>query len=125
MDVESCSNEELVSAVGWYFDNKNYHLEKAIAFRSPLSVNELKEMRIAYSNYFVSLMAAIEILRERGYKHRQSFTEELYDSFSFEGHSGKEFFGYLRELRNSIVHRGLDIASAAIFLDDFPLLGSV
>jgi len=118
----SYKNEEITSAIGWYFESKNFHLEKAIAIRNPLTVESKKELRIAYSNYFTSLMAAIEVLLEKSYKNRDLFCAELYASLTFDGKSGEDCYNYMRELRNSIVHRGYDISSGAVFSGNFPIL---
>ncbi|MGZ4982033.1 MAG: hypothetical protein ACXV8P_12375 [Methylobacter sp.] len=29
-------NEEILSAIQWYFESKNFHLEKAIVIKAPL-----------------------------------------------------------------------------------------
>lgn len=118
----SYKNEEILSAIEWYFESKNFHLEKAIAIRAPLSIEDQKELRIAYSNYFTSLMAAIDILLEKSYRYHQDFRIELFKAFACEVHTGEDCYYYLRELRNSIVHRGYDISSAATFIDGFPML---
>jgi len=118
----SYKNEEILSAIQWYFESKNFHLEKAIVIRSPLTIEDQKEIRIAYSNYFISLMAAIEVLLEPSYRHHQDFRVELFGALAFDGKSGEDCYNYLRELRNSIVHRGYDISSAATFINGFPLL---
>ncbi|MGZ5045575.1 MAG: hypothetical protein ACXV8P_12370 [Methylobacter sp.] len=87
-----------------------------------MTIEDQKEIRIAYSNYFTSLMAAIEILLEKSYRHHQDFRIELFGALAFDGKSGEDCYNYLRELRNSIVHRGYDISSAATFIDDLPVL---
>lgn len=42
---------------------------------------------------------------------------------SYDGYqNGKKNYSYIRELRNSIIHRGLDVTSSAHVLDDFPMI---
>jgi len=95
--VGSYKNEEILSAIQWYFESKNFHLEKAIAVRAPVTIEDKKEIRIAYSNYFISLMAAIEVLLESSYRHHQDFRVDLYEALAFEGRSGENSYNYLRE----------------------------
>ncbi|MGZ5013465.1 MAG: hypothetical protein ACXV7E_05545 [Methylobacter sp.] len=101
---------------------KIFILKKQSLLKPPLTIEDQKEIRIAYSNYFTSLMAAIEILLEKSYRHHQDFRIELFGALAFDGKSGEDCYNYLRELRNSIVHRGYDISSAATFIDDLPVL---
>lgn len=67
-------------------------------------------------------MAAIEVLLEKSYRHSGCFQVELYAALAFGGKAGEDCYNYLRELRNSIVHRGYDISSAISVVGDFPLL---
>jgi hypothetical protein len=114
---------EVISAVKWYFESKNLSLRNAFALRCPLSVENQTDLRQYYSQYFVSLLSATELLLDDGYKNRRVFEETLYRRLVFEGFlDGKSNYCYLRELRNSIIHRGLDICSAAHVNNAFPFL---
>jgi hypothetical protein len=81
---------------------------------SNLDIEQQKELRQYYSEYFVALVSATELLRESTYEFNAQFNEQLIEVLSFETFPDeKENYDYIRELRNSIIHRGLDICSAA------------
>lgn len=114
---------EVLGVLKWYFESKNLSLKNALKFRTPLSTENQAELRLYYSQYFVSLVSATEFLFDNKYSYRKEFAALLYEKFIFEDNSnGKENYLYLKELRNSIVHRGCDVLSASHFLNDFPLI---
>ncbi|WPN63675.1 hypothetical protein QMK47_01325 [Pseudomonas sp. P9_35] len=114
---------EMLSAVKWYFELKNLSLRNALALRCPLSVNSQKDLRQYYSQYFSGLLSATELFLEKEYPNNTSFKNLLYKKLSFENFpDGEKNYSYLRELRNSIIHRGLDISSEAHVNDGFPLI---
>lgn len=114
---------EMLSAVKWYFELKNLSLRNALALRCPLSVENQKDLRQYYSQYFAGLLSATELFLEKEYPNSTRFRDLLYKKLSFENFpDGEKNYSYLRELRNSIIHRGLDISSAAHIKDDFPLI---
>lgn len=119
----SIRHSDLRSAIGWYFESKNLAIRNALKLRCPLSAEQLKEVRQYYSEYFVGLVSATELLREPSYEFSTKFKEKLHTDFVFESFpDGKDNYRYLRELRNCVVHRGLDISSAARVDQDFLLL---
>lgn len=80
-------------------------------------------MRQYYSEYFVSLVSATELLLESEYEHHAKFKMALERVFVFDSlPDGKSNYAYIRELRNSIIHRGLDVSAASHVNDDFLLL---
>jgi hypothetical protein len=102
------------SAISWYFESKNLALRNAVRLRSPLSVEQQSDLRQYYSQYFVGLVSATELLREPTYEHSERFNGELSATFIFDSFpNGADNYSYIRELRNSVVHRGLDICSTA------------
>ncbi|GEM_PF-1003376 len=114
---------EVLCALHWYFVSKNLALKNALAFRCPLSVEQQRELRQYYSEYFVSLVSATELLLEQEYKHCTQFKTALESAFVFDSQpDGESNYVYIRELRNSIIHRGLDVAAAAHVNNDFPML---
>ncbi len=116
-------NTELLSAVKWYFELKNLSLRNALLLRCPLSVEEQKDLRLYYSQYFSGLLSATELLLENSYPNHSDFKVALYQGLRFEGFSdGENNYSYLRELRNSIIHRGLDVSSSAHINDNFPMI---
>lgn len=107
-------HSELRSALEWYFESKNLAIKNALGFRCPLTPEQQKELRQYYSEYFVALVSATELLCEPSYEFSTRFKEQLNAALSFDALSdGKGNYDYIRELRNSVVHRGLDICSAA------------
>lgn len=114
MNAAAIRHSELRSALEWYFESKNLALKNALGLRCPLCPEQQKEVRQYYSEYFVALVSATELLCEPSYEFSTRFKDQLNAALSFEGFpDGKGNYDYIRELRNSIVHRGLDICSAA------------
>lgn len=114
---------ELLCALRWYFDSKNLALKNALVFRCPLSVEQKRELRQYYSEYFVSLVSATQLLLEPEYKHYTNFKTALESAFVFDSlPDGQRNYSYIRELRNSIIHRGLDVTAAAYVNTDFLML---
>lgn len=114
---------EILCALRWYFDSKNLALKNALEFRCPLSVEQQRELRQYYSEYFASLVSATELLLESEYAHCAEFKTTLEGTFVFDSlPDGKSNYAYIRELRNSIIHRGLDVSAAAHVNNDFLLL---
>ncbi|MBV5326635.1 MAG: hypothetical protein JZU65_03215 [Chlorobium sp.] len=98
----------------WHFEAKNLALQNALRLRCPLSVEQSKALRLYYSEYLAHLVSATDLLLEKEYLHREAFKSLLEEQFVFEGHpDGNANYSFVRELRNSVVHRGYDITSAA------------
>lgn len=116
-------HSELLSALKWYFESKNLALKNALKLRCQLSVEQQRELRQYYSGYFAGLISATELLRDQGYSYSDKFKRLLADNFVFDLlPNGASNYSYIRVLRNSIIHRGLDICSTAHVKDDFPLV---
>lgn len=124
MEMEKIiQNSEMLSSVKWYFDIKNLSLKNALLLHCPLSLENQKDLRIYYSQYFSGLLSATELFLDENYPHRLEFKDTLYNGLSFKDFpNGKNNYSYLRELRNSIIHRGLDINSAVHIVNDFPMI---
>lgn len=119
MTAAAIRHSELRSALEWYFESKNLAIKNALGFRCSLSPEQQKELRQYYSEYFVALVSATELLCESSYEFNTRFREQLNAALSFDSFSdGKGNYDYIRELRNSIVHRGLDICSTAHIYED-------
>jgi hypothetical protein len=115
-------NEELLSSIRWYFESKNQALRNALSTQCPLSVEAQRDARLYYSQYFASLLSATELLLEKEYPHKAAFEKKLTANLSLPDFpNGEKNYLYLKELRNSIVHRGYDITSAAHIIDNRPL----
>jgi len=118
------TNFELLMSIKWYFEIKNLSLKKILEFKTPLSVEQQNELRLYYSQYFTSLLSATELLSDKNENlNFQAFKTKLEQQFIFDSFTDdKHAYSYLRELRNSIIHRGLDITSSSHFENDFPLI---
>lgn len=115
---------ELLMSVQWYFEIKNLSLENILEIKIPLSIEKQKEMRIYYSQYFTSLVSAIEILLDKNEnKKHKEFYNKLKSEFVFDNFlDGSYNYEYIKNLRNSIIHRGMDITLSAHIKDSFPLV---
>ncbi len=107
----------------WHFEAKSLALRNAVTLRCPLSVEQSKQLRLNYSEYFAHLVSATELLLEPEYKYREQFKQTLEAEFTFdEWPDGNHNYAFIRELRNSIIHRGHDITSASHVDGDFLMI---
>lgn len=119
MTAAAIRHSELRSALEWYFESKNLAIKNALGFRCPLSPEQQKELRQYYSEYFVALVSATELLCDPSYEFSMRFKDQISSALSFDTFpDGKGNYDYIRELRNSIVHRGFDVCSAAHVYED-------
>lgn len=123
MTTLSIVNRDMLYSLSWYMYARQTALRAARSFRTPLSVTDQTDMRVHYSGYFLNLLAATELFRETTTLPRNDFEAQLYSRLVFDGfQDGKVNYSYIRELRNAVVHRGLDITSAAHIDGDFPMI---
>jgi len=123
MATLSIANRDMLYSLSWYMSARKTALRSALSFRAPLSVTDRTDIRVHYSGYFLNLLAATELFRETTTLQPNNFEAQLYSRFVFDGfQDGEANYFYIRELRNAIVHRGLDITSAAHFDGDFPMI---
>lgn len=119
----SIANRDMLYSLSWYMSARQTALRASLSFRTPLSVTDQADMRVHYSGYFLNLLAAIELFREATTLQPNNFEEQLYLRLVFDGfQDGKSNYSYIRELRNAVVHRGLDITSAAHIDGNFPMI---
>jgi hypothetical protein len=87
-----------------YLDIRQWAFEKISA--SPVGSN-LVDLRVHHQLFFTNLFGAIDLVRDHlsVREEKQAFEDQLKQSFPRPGD-----YPYARELRNSIVHRGLDPA---------------
>lgn len=122
MEALSVVDRNLLTSLCWYMSARKTALRAALSFRVPMSDIDRTDMRVHYSGYFSNLSSAIELLRECD-SLRLGFEPLLHARLVFDGfEDGEANYAYLRELRNSIIHRGLDITSAMHFVGTFPLI---
>jgi hypothetical protein len=116
--MNSFDPTEIRSTIKWYFESKNVALRKALQIRGSLSGEQHNDLRVFYSQYITSLVSAVEVLLEKEYPFSAQFRDVLYREFVTDGHQdGEKNYAYLKELRNSIVHRGEDIAGRGSLMD--------
>ncbi|WP_298596334.1 hypothetical protein [Zoogloea sp.] len=123
MTFLSIADRDRLHSLSWYMSARQTALRSALSFRTPLSVTDLADMRVHYSGYFLNLLAATELFREKTTSWSNDFEAKLYARFVFDGfQDGKANYSYIRELRNAVIHRGLDIVSAAHVDGCFPMI---
>ncbi|SEQ22856.1 hypothetical protein SAMN04244573_01225 [Azotobacter beijerinckii] len=123
MTTLSIANRDMLYSLSWYMSARQSALRAALSFRTQLSANDQADMRVHYSGYFLNLLAATELFRETTTLQPNDFEAQLYSRLVFdEFQDGEANYSYIRELRNAVVHRGLDITSAAHIDGDFPMI---
>lgn len=98
-------DSNILQSMTWYFSKANRALSQILAIKPPANSDDI---RFYYGIYIESICSALDLIREKQkYSHskmKSIFTEEAYI--------------YLRELRNSIVHRGYDLSKeGTVFCD--------
>lgn len=123
MNILSTGSRDMLHSLSWYMTARKSSLRAALSFRVPLSVNDQMDLMVHYSAYFLNLLGATELCREASSLPPKVFEKALYARLVFDGFpDGEANYSYIRELRNSIVHRGLDITASAHFDGTFPLI---
>lgn len=122
MKILSIANRDMLYSLSWYMSARQTALRAALSFRTPLSVTEQVDIRVHYSGYFLNLLAATELFRETTTLQPSDFEAQLNSRLIFDGFpDGAANYSYLRELRNAVVHRGLDITTDAHIDGNFPM----
>lgn len=123
MTTLNAVNRDMLYSLSWYMSARKTALRSALSFRMPLSVQEAMDMRVHYSGYFLNLVAAIDLIRDTTTLPSGNFKSLLYSRLVCDGfQDGEANYFYIRELRNAVVHRGLDITSDQHFDGDFPMI---
>ncbi|MFM0240428.1 hypothetical protein [Paraburkholderia phytofirmans] len=123
MTTLSFANRDMLYSLSWYMSARKTALRAALSFRTQLSVTDQMDMRVHYSGYFLNLLAATELFRETTTLQPNTFETQLYSRLVFDGfQDGEANYSYIRELRNAVVHRGLNITSAAHIDGNFPMV---
>lgn len=123
MTTLNAVNRDMLYSLSWYMSARKTALRSALSFRMPLSVQEAMDMRVHYSGYFLNLVAAIDLIRDTTTLSSGNFKSLLYSRLVCDGfQDGEANYFYIRELRNAVVHRGLDITSDQHFDGDFPMI---
>jgi hypothetical protein len=118
----SIANRDMLYSLSWYMSARQTALRAALSIRTQLSATEQVDIRVHYSSYFLNLLAATELLRETTTLQPNDFEAKLYSRLVFDGfQDGEANYSYIRELRNAVVHRGLNITSHAHICGTFPM----
>lgn len=104
-------NIEFLSGLSWHFECMVLAAAAIANFRPPA---DGFQMRMYYSLYVTNLMSAVDMVFEI---HGDPFQTALKDSLKTSSLSGDEVLGYIRELRNEIVHRAIDPTSRGTVVD--------
>lgn len=86
-------------------------MEEINNFRPPADYFKL---RMHYSFYITNIMSAIDLMTDR---YKNSFLDEFNKDTTEKNNVTIESIKYLRELRNSIIHRGFDVAKEGEVID--------
>lgn len=98
-------NDDLFSGLIWHLQCMELAAAEIDQQRPPA---DLFQMRMHYSLYIVNLMSAVDMVAETC---GSGFSENLADEMKMANASGADVVSYLRELRNSIIHRATDPTS--------------
>lgn len=101
----------LLNGIAWHLECMDLARAAIDNFRPPA---DSFQMRMHYSLYVVNLMSAIDMVLETD---GATFQTALENNLKTSKNSGNEVLGYIRELRNGIVHRGLDPTSGGLVVN--------
>lgn len=94
-----------LETIFYYLKTKRFALSKIVKFISPLDNEQSEEMQIIYGIYFNSFLSLIDYIeKDLNQKHIKDICYRIFGS--------PDNFLYVKELRNSIIHRGLDVSQA-------------
>src|ERR1039458_7400257 len=91
----------------WYLEARNWAFEKMKA--SPHGSNVF-DLRMHHSLFFVNLTSAVDHVADY-LKDNKANPEAFIDRIR-DGFGKSDDYNYVRELRNSVVHRGFDLSAA-------------
>ncbi len=102
------SDIEILNGISWHLECMALAAAAIDNFHPPA---DSFKMRMHYSLYITNLMSAIDMTYE---KYGLPFQEVLKENLTTSSFSGAEILGYIRELRNGIVHRGINPTSGGM-----------
>ena len=105
------SDIRTIHGLMWHFECMALSGEAIENFRPPA---DSFQMRMHYSLYLINLMSAIDMVRDWC---GNPFKEALHESLKTSMFSGSDILDYLRELRNGVVHRGVDPTSGGTVIN--------
>lgn len=99
---------EIKHSINWYLTKTNHAIEKISALRPPV---ESEELRFQYSALIESIFSLIDYIKDKSDAFGMTvnqFEEDIKTQINSEG---EVTLKYMRNLRNSVVHRGIDITA--------------
>jgi len=102
---------EILHGIAWHLECLALAAAAIGNFRPPA---DGFQMRMYYSLYLTNLMSAIDMVIDI---HGRSFQMALEESLKTSSFSGPAILGYIRELRNGVVHRGMDPTNGGVVID--------
>ena len=106
------TNQTLLGGIVWHLECMVLAKSEIDGFKPPANTFQ---MRMYYSLYLTNLLSLIDMMRDEYGEDLQSKLESAVQTPQF---SGQCILGYLRELRNGVVHRGIDPTSGGMVIDD-------
>ena len=108
IDIGPLLNIQFADSLIGYLEVRCWAFEKLCS--SPIGSN-LIDLKMHHYLYFTNLFSAIELVNDHlaDISARKDFEQQLQNGFAAAG----DYF-YARELRNAIVHRGLDPAAQGV-----------
>ncbi|NWA86129.1 hypothetical protein [Pseudomonas sp. D2002] len=104
--------ETIVSTVTWHLEFAAFSAAEITNFKPPA---DAFKMRMHYSLYASNLLGAVDAVRDA---LGTGFETKIKSALSLGRFSGEEVLGYLRELRNGAVHRGVDLTAGGLVMGD-------
>jgi len=115
-DLDAYCRIQFVDSLIGYLDVRQWSFAK---IRTCPASSTLIDLRMHHYLYFTNLFGSIDLVRDHlDESARSAFNEELQKGFP----SGGDYL-YARELRNAMVHRGLDPVASAAQHGDFVYAG--
>lgn len=105
------TNIERLNGIAWHLECMVLAAAAIDNFRPPADGFQL---RMYYSLYLTNLMSAVDMVKEI---HGEPYDAALHTSLKTSKSSGDQVLGYVRELRNGVVHRGIDPTSRGVVVD--------
>jgi hypothetical protein len=104
--------QEIISSVDYYKGSTLKSLSMAQRYSGQASVSDLADMRFLYSTCLANLVSLTEYLGDASVPYSTEFRAALETNFVFEdAPDGAQNYGYLRGIRNMVVHRGYDVST--------------
>ncbi len=104
-------NVALASTVTWHLECAAFSAAEIMSFKPPA---DGFKMRMHYSLYALNLLGAVDAIHD---VLDSGFETSIENALSLENFSGELVLGYLRELRNGVVHRGVDLTAGGVVID--------